>query len=307
MQSDGHDFDGSYPGTLRPDLATPDTDYPWNPNEGTCTAVHGANNDVSIGNKQCCKSPTYDFECVLRYSIESFESYAGVSCGDGYTLVGCSGWGDYNSQQSAWTRTGDECGVRTNDRDTKPVYAIAICCRLETNSPTTDPTPAPTTDPTPAPTDNPTPAPTAHPTPAPTFDPTGNPTNDPTRYPTSDPSNEPSTHPTIDPTQTPTIDPTVVPTRDPLIDPTGDPTQDPSVNPTINPTIDPSRDPTNEPTSDPTDDPTLEPTTYPTSLPTNDGSIADSSTESQSPAGPLFAYLVSDKRNLFYFGYIQLF
>ena len=280
VQSDWHAFDGSYPTTVAPIDRTPETNYAYSAAFATCTARHGANNVKSIGNRQCCKSPTYDFTCVLRYSEPVTDTYVGVSCTTGYTLVGCSVHGFYNidgSQQSWWTRNPDECGIRSQTT----AWAVAICCKLETPEPTEDPTPAPT----PAPTNNPTPAPTNNPTPAPTNNPTPAPTDNPTPAPTDNPTPAPTDDPTKDPTRDPTSDPTIDPTEGP----TGDPTTDPSIDPTRDPT---TAGPTFEPTVDPTMEPTTQPSQSPTKRPIPGLSIPDKLTSAPSTSIILIVILV---------------
>ena len=229
VQSNWHDYDGSYPTTVKPHDRSSLVNYAYSASGATCTAVHGANNDRSIGNKQCCKSPTYAFTCVLRYSEPSTpatSSYEGVECTTGYTMVGCSVYGYYNndgSQQSAWITSWNECGVRSSNA----AYAIAICCKLETpeptDDPTIDPTESPTSDPTIDPTIDPTGDPTADPTAYPTFEPTVDPTMEPTTQPSNFPTKRPSQGERIiidnKVTSAPSISPTVVtnsPTRSPL-------------------------------------------------------------------------------------------
>ena len=109
---------------------------------------------------------------------------------------------------------------------------MIISCRLETDSPTTDPTQAPTDDPT------------SSPTRAPTY----KPSKPPTQTPTSAPSDNPSSAPTNTPTAKPTVDPTKSPTDYPSKSPTKNPTDNPSISPTEEPTISPSKSPSAPPT-----------------------------------------------------------
>ena len=260
-------------------------DYPYSTQ---CTAVHGTGGQRTIGNKQCCKSPSYDFNCVLRYSDVSIHfqqtgttySKASVSCGTGYEMTGCSGWGLYRSLNGYYISNQNTCVARSYNGNW--VYAIGICCKLETDEPTPDPSPAPTPAPTKQPTKSPTPAPTKQPTqaptPAPTSNPTAAPTIDPTKDPTNDPTSDPTTDPSIDPTKDPTTDPTIYPTTIP----TYDPTKDPSTHPTMEPT----NEPTSMPTIEPTADPTTNPSNYPSSGPTQNPSVKptrDAMVQEQSP------------------------
>ena len=226
VRSNWNAFDGSYPGLIQPDSGTimPGNDYSYLQH---CVAVHGTTNiERTIGNKQCCKSPSYEFNCVLRYSDESTgsnPSQASVSCNTGYVMTGCSGWGLYNTLNGHWINN-NICWARSYS--TYSVYAIAICCKLGTDSPT----------------------------PAPSDQPTDPPTIEPTLEPTTSPSFSPSAAP-VHPTKSPTF-PTNSPTDDPSFEPTASPSFSPSaapVYPTISPTVEPSLEPTPAPSSQVTD------------------------------------------------------
>ena len=203
VMSDQSAFDGVYPGLTQPDFNTiiPGDDYSY---PQYCVAQHGSNipNTITTGNRQCCKSPSNDFNCVVRYSDESMDiggiPIAQVSCGTGYTMMGCSGWGYYNTLNGYFIANDDTCYAQSYTH-TYPVYAIAVCCKMGTDSPTPAPAPAPS--------DQPTDAPTIEPTPEPTVSPTYSPSSAPV-------------HPTVSPiptaTQTPT-EPTAMPTNEPTI------------------------------------------------------------------------------------------
>ena len=168
--SEWNSYDGSYPGLIQPnsDNITAGIDYPYQP---YCTAVHGFSGGRTIGNKQCCKSPSYDFNCVVRYSEESTgngPSYAAVTCDTGYVMTGCSGWSLFPDLNGHWIDS-NTCWARSYS--TYSVYAIAICCKLETESPTKHPSPAPSEQPT----DSPTIEPSLEPTISPSFSPSGAP------------------------------------------------------------------------------------------------------------------------------------
>ena len=191
-----HAYDGSYPGKSAPSNKTPNINYQFDGK--SCTVQHGSRYEHSEGNKQCCKSPTSDFQCVLRYgtyitvgSISTGISYA--NCTDPYTLVGCSGWGTYNNLNAIYINDDHQCKVRTSDRN--PAYATAICCKLETDSPTPDPTIEPI--------NHPTSIPSAYPSITPTSSPSADPTINPTYVPTTQPSIQPYISPSIFPTDTP--------------------------------------------------------------------------------------------------------
>ena len=190
-------YDGSYPGLLRPDSNTiiPDSDYSYSQ---YCTAVHGKEESEgtrTIGDKQCCKSPSYNFNCVIRYSASSLDAgssslEAQVSCDTGYVMTGCSGWGSYNRLRAYWISAGDttidKCWARSqrfwNDADSYSIYAIATCCKLEFKSPSDQPTASPTNEPTLEPTASPSISPSSapvHPTVSPTVEPSPGPTYSP--------------------------------------------------------------------------------------------------------------------------------
>ena len=84
--------------------------------------------DSSTGYKTCCKSPTYDLQCVRRYSAASTGSApttAEIACSSGYEMVGCSGYGIYGDLNSFWINENDNhCYAR--GATSNKVYAIAI-------------------------------------------------------------------------------------------------------------------------------------------------------------------------------------
>eukprot|EP01084_Bolivina_argentea_P291848 501649_1 len=208
---------------------------------GDCIGVSGHDNTNVYPTLTCCNSPMYPLQCVRRYGTGS-TPLSTVSCDTGYQLVGCSGYSIYRNINAYWIDDStDICYARSSG--TNLVYATAICCKLQTYSPTTDPTPSPTNNPTPSPTNNPTPSPTIFPTPAPTNNPTNNPTPSPTIFPTPAPTYYPTPAPTIIPTKYPSNYPTNYPTNDPSFIPSKDPTSTPTNNPTI-----PTKTPTQRPT-----------------------------------------------------------
>eukprot|EP01083_Nonionella_stella_P090876 253977_1 len=260
-------IDGSYPGTINPytQTRTADSDYSLN---GYCTAVNGQTGDGTKGNLMCCASPSNALQCVIRYGSQSDgDKDSRATCGSGYAMTSCSGYGAWLSL-NAWYISGDTCIARTYSAS-QYVYAIAICCKLETDSPTLDPTQSPTLNPTANPSANPSQSPTANPSSIPTKLITSN----PTEAPSGNPTKTPTDNPTISPTSYPTSDPTTSPTDNPTISPTSDPTKSPIRNPSANPSsANPSRSlpssvpPTTEPSTTSTDSPpsTLEPTLSPT-------------------------------------------
>eukprot|EP01083_Nonionella_stella_P056123 147958_1 len=285
-------MDGHFPGTVPPHERVPNVDYSLS---GHCTVVNGVDdgpNKGTYGHLVCCDSPSYALQCVIRYGEQSgTNSESTTTCGTGYRMTGCSGSGIFRSI-NAWYIIGDTCIAHTR-YEPGSVWAIAICCKLETDSPTAVPTQPPTrvpsmpptkhptfhptVDPTTFPTLNPTMFPTLDPTIHPTLEPSMEPTTDPTFHPTQDPTTDPTLHPTLNPTIYPTMLPTLDPTILPTLGPTMNPTIHPSLNPTIYPTMLPTRDPTIlptlQPTMNPTFQPTLNPTIYPTTLPTLDPTI----------------------------------
>ena len=74
----------------------------------------------------------------------------------------------------------------------------------------------------------------------PTSNPTQYPTNIPTKHPTIIPSNNPTNIPSQNPTNTPTMHPTTIPTKNPTMKPTQTPTHIPSKHPTKVPTKNPT-------------------------------------------------------------------
>ena len=108
------------------DITEYNVDYPTS---NTCTAVHGSNGQSTTGNKVCCNTTSVDyFQCVLRYSEPSTgtnPSSASVSCGAGYTMIQCSGWGEGSDLNAAYIGTDEACHA-TSVQYT--VYAIAMWC-----------------------------------------------------------------------------------------------------------------------------------------------------------------------------------
>eukprot|EP01083_Nonionella_stella_P083373 230532_1 len=131
-------IDGCYPGTsdvYRTTLLY-NSDYYFN---GYCTAVNGASGGGTKGHLMCCDSPSYALQCVIRYGAESgSDKDSRVTCGAGYEMTSCSGFGNWMSV-NAWYITGDTCVARTW-KSSSNVYAIAICCKFETDAPTPAPT-----------------------------------------------------------------------------------------------------------------------------------------------------------------------
>jgi len=231
------EFDGAYPGTIHPGGSSPqpysvNTNYPLTVQQ--CTAQHGGSTTKAYGSATCVNSPTYALECVTRYSGKITSSTgpatAVVSCTSGYTMVGCSPWSWYKAVNMHYIGTDDVCRVRTYNG--AEVVAVAICCKLETDAPTADPTTSPTPKPTKSPSKNPTKSPS------------DTPTSDPTRDPTTDPTHDPTSDPTADPTRDPTADPTTDPTYQPSTSPTDAPSQPPTQSPSDAPTLSPTRAPT---------------------------------------------------------------
>ena len=73
----------------------------------------------------CCKSPSFDLDCVIRYSSASTGSEpqtASIGCSSGYEMVGCSGWGKYKDI-SGYFISNDVCYAKGADND---VYATAL-------------------------------------------------------------------------------------------------------------------------------------------------------------------------------------
>eukprot|EP01083_Nonionella_stella_P160329 524009_1 len=174
-------IDGSYPGTINPytQTRTADSDYSLN---GYCTAVNGQTGDGTKGNLMCCASPSNALQCVIRYGSQSDgDKDSRATCGSGYAMTSCSGYGAWLSL-NAWYISGDTCIARTYSAS-QYVYAIAICCKLETDSPTLDPTQSPTLNPTANPSANPSQSPTANPSFIPTKLITSNPTEAPSGNP----------------------------------------------------------------------------------------------------------------------------
>eukprot|EP01083_Nonionella_stella_P172673 593341_1 len=223
-------IEGCYPGTADVYRTTLlyNSDYDFN---GYCTAVNGASGGGTKGHLMCCDSPSYALQCVIRYGAESgSDKDSRVTCGAGYEMTSCSGFGNWMSV-NAWYITGDTCVARTW-KSSSNVYAIAICCKFETDAPTPAPTPSPTPKPSPNPTRRPTPLPTTPPTTMPTSQPTVDPTINPTVHPTVQPTVNPSINPTVNPTTDPTVDPTNAPSMSPTIAPSGSPTSPPTLAPT---------------------------------------------------------------------------
>eukprot|EP01083_Nonionella_stella_P195515 720190_1 len=287
-------IDGSYPGTINPhtQTRTADSDYSLN---GYCTAVNGQTGDGTKGNLMCCASPSNALQCVIRYGSQSDgDKDSRATCGSGYAMTSCSGYGAWLSL-NAWYISGDTCIARTYSAS-QYVYAIAICCKLETDSPTLDPTQSPTLNPTANPSANPSQSPTANPSSIPTklitSNPTEAPSGNPTKTPTDNPTISPTSYPTSDPTTSPTDNPTISPTSDPTKSPIRNPSANPSRSPTDNPTSDPitqkpTQSPTDNPTSDPlrnTQNPTQSPTDNPTADPTKPPTVNPSYAPSSNPA-----------------------
>lgn len=273
-QSNWHQYDGTYPGTLTPVNTFHSQDYQFDGK--TCTVQAGQKgaqtNSWTLGNTQCCESPTHAFKCVLRYG-GSGSSFATARCGDGYVMTGCSGWGNHKTLNAVYiTNNGQDICVARAYTDSYSIYATAICCKLETSSPTTDPT-------------------TNHPTYQPTQKPSYNPTKSPTKDPSSQPSVDPSNDPTIHPTNYPSIKPTTDPSKDPTFNPTIDPSRDPTKVPSMNPSLYPSKNPTNAPSTEPSVDPTYNPTSANIQIPYD-------STTKQSETSSLTTSLSTETRRI---------
>ena len=251
--------DGSWANDIDRNAKEFETDYPIT--SQTCTARKGWQSGGVKATLSCCKSPTYDLSCVTRWGDFDTNTFVSkVSCSDGYQMTGCSAESAHMVAKlrmrllfssvfiqtamlcivySAWyISDDDECIARSEE--SSPVYAVAICCRLDTEAPTAQPT----------------------------EDPTSAPSESPSQFPSESPSSAPSNFPTSDPTAHPTADPTRDPTVDPTIDPTNDPTSDPTIDPTVDPTTDPTENPTSSPSQPPTAAPSYSPSVAPSHAPT---------------------------------------
>lgn len=62
--------------------------------DGWCSVRNGNNGKKSRGNVVCCDS-TLELDCKVRYGDDDTTST--VSCGSGYEMVGCAGYGKWAS------------------------------------------------------------------------------------------------------------------------------------------------------------------------------------------------------------------
>merc|ERR1712228_485126 len=105
-----------------------------------CSAVNGLNGDRTYASLSCCKSETYEFECITVYG-EGTIGMSTAQCPDTYFMASCSGFAPWRSTNAWYINDTDVCISR--DRDgTKQTWATAICCKVE------EPTPMPTISPT---------------------------------------------------------------------------------------------------------------------------------------------------------------
>ena len=118
--------DGAYPGPLTQqpqDIPSWDWDTMNYPAHTQCTAQNGANNNGgTAANIGCCKSPTYQMECITRYGAPT-PPLSQAQCPDGYFMAGCHGWSKW--APNAWFIWNERCYARGRYGGDYSVYAVA--------------------------------------------------------------------------------------------------------------------------------------------------------------------------------------
>ncbi|XP_070554917.1 proprotein convertase subtilisin/kexin type 9-like [Ptychodera flava] len=100
--------------------------------DNKCVAVNGGLGQGVWATAVYCS--TDGLNCKAKWSAKSGGSQgdtATVSCDDGWVLTGCNSYTWYKNNDGAYITDNDEC-VAVNGGNDHWIYAVAICCQIQT-------------------------------------------------------------------------------------------------------------------------------------------------------------------------------